>query len=102
MPRKAKALTDFSHLDDGEVQPAVQQIITQLTVNAPVFPALPTMPVPLQTLLTAFTTALGAVESPMRTANLNLARTNLFTALHNDGVYVNTVANGNAVILAQS
>src|SRR5258706_15717373 len=102
MSFKPHAIIDFSHFKEDELGPVAIIIKTLLTTNALTFPALPVAAATINTQSGAYTTILGTPDYAGKTADLAAARLTLETSLRKDGLYVNSVANGDAVILAKS
>jgi hypothetical protein len=99
-----KAVIDFTPYTAADLAPIAQQIHDKMTLNAATFPAPPTTMAALQTLVTTFSTKLAAKAS-RATADIiafNVARHDLEVALGHLGNYVNTVANGDPVIVEKS
>jgi hypothetical protein len=97
-----KALIDFSDYKEDEIDTAARLIQTEMTTNAATYPS---PPVTILTLKSQIDTYELVLEKPVyatRTADLGAARTLLNTTLRNNGIYVNTVADGDLVILGQS
>src|SRR5450432_2257536 len=79
-------------------------IYTQLLINILLFPALPTGPPALDTLIQTYDLALAKKNSNARADFIahELARTNLEDTLGDNGGYVNIVAKGDATIVEAS
>jgi hypothetical protein len=99
-----KAIIDFSGYAGGDLGPLAQTIHDQMTANAAVFPSPPVTMAALQTLITTFIVKVGAKSSHATadTIAYHIARNDLETALHDIGVYVNSLAKGDATIVNQS
>jgi hypothetical protein len=102
MSHKPTAITDFSHFHEEELGPTVMTISSQLTTNGTTFPDLPVAAATLATQGSNYTTILGRPDDATKTADLRAARTIVETSLKDNGVYINIVAKGDAVILAKS
>ena len=99
-----KAIIDFTGYAAADLAPVAQMIHDKMTLNAATFTAPPTTMAALQTLINSFNTKLAAKAS-RATADViafNVARHDLEVALGHLGNYVNTVANGDPVIVEKS
>ena len=97
-----KALIDFTDYKEDVIDTVARTIQAEMTLNALVFPA---PPVPIGTLKGQIDAYELILEKPVyanRTVNLAAARSTMSTALRSNGIYVNTVANGDAVKLGLS
>lgn len=99
-----KAVIDFSSYTAAELAPVAQTIHDQMTANAATFPSPPTSVAALQTLITTYNQKLAARASNASADVLafNIARNNFEVALHDQGVYVNLTAKGDALIVEKS
>ena len=99
-----KAIINFSRYSQSALGPASQHIHDQMSANSAVFTTPPITMVNLQTLITANNTTLVAKESgtPEDAIAFEEARQELLDALSPLGNYVNTVADGDPMIVAQS
>lgn len=102
MSQKQKAIIDFSDYQEDELEPTVNIIISSLTTNALVFPALPVVVLTLTNQLGAYTLILGKPEYHGKAADLSAARLILEASLSDNGNYVNQVAKGDPIKLAKS
>ena len=98
---KIKAIIDFSPYTAVELGPIAQAIHDGVAAHAAAFPAPPLTVAALQTLITTYNTKLVARASNASADVLafNLARHDLEVALHDLGVYVNSVAKGDATLV---
>jgi len=97
-----KALIDFTDYKEDDIDTLARTIQTEMTDHAALFPS---PPVPILTLkgqIDAYELVLEKPIYPTRTVDLAAARTAMSTSLRNNGIYVNTVANGDPVILGQT
>ena len=101
---KIKAIISFNSYTAAELAPVAQTIHDQLADNAAAFPALPVSVAALQALIDTYNEKLAARASRAAADILafNLARHDLEVALHDDGVYVNFVANGDPTVVGKS
>ena len=97
-----KAITDFTKFENDVLDEKTGTIISELTTNAGDFPDLPVDVITLKGLLTTYHGILVAPLYAGQGADLKTARKKLEKALKKDGVYVNTVADGDNVLLAKS
>src|ERR1041385_7517455 len=102
MPRKAKAITDFSAYEFGDLSAVSHLIANSLTANIGTYAAPPISGVAMKNLADKFDTDRFKPVYPNQTADVAADRTALLEALKNDGNYVNTVANGDGVKLGLS
>ena len=99
-----KAIISFSEYSAPALSPVALAIHTALTLNAAVFGTLPVTLAALNTLINDYDTKLAAKADRSKTATLafNAVRADLEDALGKLGNHVNTVANGDPVIVGQS
>jgi hypothetical protein len=97
MQRKTNASLDFIELSPARKIPIGTSIISSLTTNAALFPALPLTTTQLGTLTTAFANAIAAAESGDHVAKQALitAEKNWDAAFRKTAGYVSMVADGN-------
>lgn len=99
---KQKAIIDFSRYENDEIDETCGTIHTKLVLNAADFPALPVGMAAFLLLLNSYHTILIAPLYSDQTADLHAARKLLEDALRRNGVYVNTTADGDEVLLSKS
>jgi hypothetical protein len=99
-----KAIIDFSNYSAAELGPAAQNIHDKMLLNAAVFTGPPITLAALQTLVTTYDQKLVAKASRAKadTIAFNEARDDLEDKLGTLGNYVNTIADGDAMIVEQS
>lgn len=99
-----KAVIDFTPYTAAELTPVGQTIHDAMAANAASFPSPSISPAALQTLLTTYGQKLAARASNATADVLayNLARRVLEAALHDQGVYVNFIAKGDAMLVEKS
>ncbi len=99
-----KAITDFSGYPAASLFTAAAIIHDQMTLNALVFPAPPLSMAAFQAEIDDYENKMNAKASGayMDTLAFNISRHQLEGTLGDLGNYVNTVANGDAMIVAQS
>ncbi|MEO5719177.1 MAG: hypothetical protein ABIR29_11470 [Chthoniobacterales bacterium] len=99
-----KATIDFSGYPGPNLLPAAQAIHDDMSDNAVTFPAPPTTMAAFQTDIDDFQDKLSKKSSGAYadTVAFNVARNDLEAVLGDLGLYVNTVANGAAAVVAQS
>ncbi len=96
------AITDFSRYQEDQIGPVAVIIGNSLTLNAADFPGLTFTGAQIITKAGDYTSILGKPIYPSKTADLAASRILLETALHGNGIIVNTIANGNLVLLTKS
>jgi hypothetical protein len=100
IPQHAK--TDFSHVSNDAIANDATTIVSQMTTNASIFPN-PTIPLAtVSQKITDYTTVLTAPIYPTQASDLAAARKLLEESLSANAKYVNTIANGDLVILGKS
>lgn len=101
---QTKAIIDFSGYTSAELGPIAQHIHDELTTHAADFPDPPVTLADFQTLITAYAAALVARESNASAdiVALTAAREALEDALSKLGLFVNLVANGDALLVEKS
>ena len=97
-----KAIIDFTGYKVDDIAPTAVIIGNSLTTNAGDFPLLTVPGATIKTQAGDYTTILGKPDYAGKTADLAASRKILEKSLHDDGVIVNTRANGDAVLLAKS
>src|SRR5438105_2905872 len=93
---------DFSRFTDPTFDEACGKVKNQLTTNAADFPALIITMAIFGSHLVNYRTIADKPIYPEKTADLKAARLVLESDVRKNGVYVNQVAAGNAVLLAKS
>jgi len=104
MSTKTKAVIDFTGYRSSEISPIAQHIHNQIAANAATFPNLPFTLVAFQTLIDTYDARLVARESKA-TADIlafEVTRDEIEADLSTLGNYVNSVANGDPVVVEQS
>ena len=101
---KTKATVDFTSYTGPGLLPVAQTIHDAMTAKVVIFPAPTVSMVALQGLITTYGLKLAAKASRATadTIAFNIARHNLELALADLGAYVNSVAKGDATIVAAS
>ena len=99
---KLHANIDFSNFPDAAFDEACGKVKNQLTTNATDFPALIVGMPMFGTHLTAYRTIADKPIYPEKTTELRAARLVLESDIRKNGVYVNTVADGDEVLLVKS
>jgi hypothetical protein len=99
---KLRAKIDFTQFTDAAFDETCGTIKNQLTDNGADFPGLPITMVIFGGHLVNYRTIADLPIYPEKTADLNAARTILEEDLRQHGNHINTIANGNAVLLAKS
>lgn len=102
MARKRFVIIDFSHYDEAEFSPIVHVIINMLTLNALTFPLLPVIVATLTTHIGTYDTILGSPVYPGQADDLEAARKVIEKDLHDDGIYINGVGDGDVTIYDKS
>ncbi len=97
-----KAIIDFTGYKEDDIDTVARLIETEMTTNVAIYPAPPVGIPVMKGQIDAYELILGKPVYDTRTADLAAARTVLNTTLRNNGVYVNTEANGDLVKLGKS
>jgi hypothetical protein len=102
--KKTKAIVDFSGYTGADLDPVVQTIHDQMTANVATFATPPVAMTALQTQIDTYRAKLAARANRGKDDILafNTARHDIEMMLADLGNYVNTVAQGDEVIVAQS
>ncbi len=98
----SKAIVDFSHYKEKEIGKVAGIIGNSLTTNAGDFPGLTFTGAQILSKTADYMAILGKPIYASRTADLANERKIMEDALHTNGMVVNTVANGDEVLLAKS
>ena len=101
--RKAKVVTNYARVKQNNLATEAQTIHDRLTGNA-AYPNLPVTLVAFLAFITAYINKLAAAlhGTPEQTAEKNVAKKDLLTAISKNGVYVNATADGDEVKLQSS
>jgi hypothetical protein len=100
--KKQNALIDYTHYTEDEIVDVARLIETEMTDHSATFPTPPVGIPVLKGQLDNYELIKSAPVYPNKTEDLGAARTLINTTLRNNGIYVNTVANGDLVKLGLS
>ncbi len=98
----SKAIIDFTDYKEDQIGPVALTIGSSLTTNAADFAGLPVSGATVTSQANAYIIILAKPIYSTKTADLAASRTILETSLRSNGLFVNTVANGDEVLLAKS
>jgi hypothetical protein len=100
--KKQNALIDYTHFGENEIVDTGRLIESEMTTNAATFPDIPVGIPVLKGQLDNYELIKSAPVYPNKTEDLGAARLLINTTLHDNGIYVNTVAKGDLVKLGLS
>lgn len=100
--QKQKAIIDFTGYKEDVIDTVARKIQNEMTTNAATYPAPPVGIPALKGQIDNYELILAKPVYDTRTADLGAARVVINKSLHDNGVYVNTVSNGDLVKLGQS